>query len=104
MGASDLACAVEAIDVGVSGATDSGNGPDVGVRARVVAAMKAMERGIRLWQRDNLTRAPASVLIPILPRFRGARLELWSSVWLLVRRWRLTFSSRHRVSRSQLAR
>jgi hypothetical protein len=49
MGASDLACAVEAIDVGVSGATDSGNGPDVcGVSARVAAAMKAVWSGFEL--------------------------------------------------------
>lgn len=40
MGAKDFACE-EAIDVGVSGATGSGNAPvGVGVSARVVAAMR----------------------------------------------------------------
>lgn len=51
MGASDLACAVEAIDVGVSGATDSGNDPDAfGVSARVVAAMKGVWSRFDVWE------------------------------------------------------
>ncbi len=43
IGASDLAGAVDTIGVGVSGATDFGNG--CGVRGRVVAAMKVVWSG-----------------------------------------------------------
>jgi hypothetical protein len=50
MGASDLAWEDEAIEVGVSGATDSGNAPvEVGVSARVVAAMERSEVSNEEW-------------------------------------------------------
>lgn len=50
MGASDFAWEDEAIEVGVSGATGSGTAPvEVGVSARVVAAMERGEMSNEEW-------------------------------------------------------
>lgn len=55
MGASDFAWEDEAIEVGVSGATDSGNAPvEVGVSARADVAMERGEVSNEEWRLKDL--------------------------------------------------